>query len=803
MPYSADSLVVESIQRPGQDPSQSCFSCQANEVQMSVTPASPASRLSSTPQLDPASLPEMSRSRRSPKRVKQTPSPNQNLADRTSIPSVGLYPSRTRSSAVPRSSPQARRGLTHTDYAWTSPCQGPEKSLAGWGLSGRRRETSVPLVSARLVELFPSSQKPPENQLMCQQLSQTLSHFSLSQYSPPTPIMQGPQCASHQSTPPNAYVRERTPTSSYHWNTPRRCPVNSRNPRLPILSRDHVYPSTAPLPHLPSFLGSPFSSKTARGRYMYNATSPSEGPMTERIDQQTFDHSALDWMGETERMAEEITQVETVTEPEAVNEDSPMRPNPLSSGIRHEPSGSTSSLEDFSGSGASSASLPSLGRKSGERHVHPGVVSIWGEEGEDLDAEDFEPMTPSRQPYILCPEVEGAFLMSTKTARKSPAHSPVIAKKAISISPSERLSPLHDFLLDQGATDQTTPSYLPRLSEAKSTCSPASSSTPRFLSSSKTDVSRRLRAKQMKSRSPRSPVDCSIKLDGMMTDTEDNAPDRKRLSGRSSVCNPIANSLERAGRADSSSGSGVGLGILVSQEGTGQKVVRYIERSTSLSRSLSSESSCDIDPSPSKFLSARASARKPFPVLPSTCLDEIQRNPLAASGKATTTIPQTINVLKSHSIRPLLRRGITEPRMANEQVRNTPTNWLSSVYTPSADIKPSPAAFASTGLIKKKSGMTGLEIPKFGQALEVANSSRVSILTKAPARAYAKHNSGNINAVQSTRGLRRKGSTDFASGSNGSIGTAGEFEFATSPATPTKPGLKCKRFPNEPVRADT
>ena len=566
----------------------------------------------------------------------------------------------------------------------------------------------------------------------------------------------------------------------------------SRTPRLPILPRDHVYSSTAPLPYLPTFLGSPFSTKTARGRYTYDTASSSRGPMTEQVGQEIFGNSGLDWTGKTERNAEEITQDETGSEPQAANEDSPVRPSHTSSRTRHGTSSSASSLDDFSGSGESSASLPSLGRNSCDYHARPSVISIWGEGREDLNAEDFDPTTPSRQPFLLRREQEDGLLMSAKTAHRSPFHSPFIMKRATPASPSERLSPLHHFLLAQGVTDRTPPSCL----SPSSHCSVVSNFTPRLLLSAKTDVGLRLNAKQTRSRSPRSPIETPIDLEAEMTDTEENAPDRKRPSGRL-YGNPNAASLGGDGRVDSSSEIGIGLGILVSEEGSRHEPVRHTERSKPFSRSLSSESSTDIDPSPSKFLSARASASRRSPVLPSTCLDEIRRNSLAAYINTPTTSTQLVDSLPPCSVRPVLRRGITEPRAANEHDTNTSTNWLSSVYTPSADIIPSPAAFASTGLLKKKSGITGFEIPKFGQSLDLAKS-RVVVSTKAPARVDAKHTSYYVKAAQQARGLRRKGSALFASGSSGSIGKAADVECATSPATPTKLAPKCEVFPELP-----
>lgn len=142
-------------------------------------------------------------------------------------------------------------------------------------------------------------------------------------------------------------------------------------------------------------------------------------------------------------------------------------------------------------------------------------------------------------------------------------------------------------------------------------------------------------------------------------------------------------------------------------------------------------------------------------------------NPRRRTAAPTLEEPHPTKMMSS---RPFLRRGITEPReqMSRNQDLLFPGPHAFATPPPLfSDIKPSPAAFASTGLIKKRSGLPNVEIPQFGPI--------------APSVALPPQ-------VPKGRGLRRKGSTMFsASGSSGSIGgMTGMQDVQASPVTPTK-----------------
>ena len=298
---------------------------------------------------------------------------------------------------------------------------------------------SVPSVSARIA----SSAKPAQVELLTSvQLSQTLSHFSLTHSSPPYVNMQSSHCVTGpHATPSTSGPDHQLPASSVTSTTPRRPPAMTETPHLKPLSRERaVYPFTAPLPQLPRFLGSPFSTNSARGRYMYGSASPSKGFMTERIGQNDFHQPGLEWPGQSEWIADEVEdrQTEEQSDLEIENEDvSAALPQP-SSRSRRDTSGSTSSQDDFSGSGTSSASLLSLGRNSSEYHSRPSFVTIWGEEREGFHDDD-APATPIRQLFASIEEAEDALQMSAKTARQSPGLSPLISKTASPKSPQDRV----------------------------------------------------------------------------------------------------------------------------------------------------------------------------------------------------------------------------------------------------------------------------------------------------------------------------------------------------------------------------
>ncbi|WWC63567.1 uncharacterized protein I303_106171 [Kwoniella dejecticola CBS 10117] len=743
------------------------------------------------------SRPSTSSLPRSYKRAKSTPSPHSPIfLNQTSVSGSGSQPGPSR--AKPRAT-VARRLVEGSPQIRHSS-------------SDRRREMSVPL------------------------LSKELSHFSLSHSSPPE------ACQDEFRTPPlPTQTSLASPSEPASYSRPTGL-IRNKTPSTGS-SQDLTYPATAPLPQLSSFLGSPFSSKTARGSYTYQVTSPSlhanRVAMTERVaSESTFEAPDSEWLehdvGTTlllRRGSKEGKQTLMEGLPKA---------STGSGRLRRGTNGSTSSMDELSGSGASTASLLSLARSSMEQHSRPNIITIWDDPSYRLDEEDEQIGTPSRQlfarpndhiPLQIPSKARDASASSDRNNKKNTrpslprsAGQNALRKPHISTSPHSNL--IH--------RDQ-----LPS-SPGKSGRSPLSSFLPRLLKKV---------SQQSLRRSIVEPVD-----EDMLTDTEEASWNKGSLRGKSrnlwnktrsitSTRNPV-----EGGDHDASMGAGIGLGI---RRGSCQTYVRgTAEYSIDLSRSLSSDSSGDIETSPSRPFSARGSTslfvNPSLPASPSTSARPPSKSAFLVRSK-TITGQQAVTP-NSHQtggprpakMRPLLRRGITAPanhsassssHLSADSAFHTPTHILFD------DIKPSPAAFASTGLVKKKSGLPGVEIPKFGGGVEsepvgeikreqaaiqhgltrsielpspvspikpmfcprpplTATSTSTSFSSSTATDSTSNSNAAYIKNAQKTRGLRRKGSQMFtASGSIGSIDmmrsdSNRSARGGISPATPTKPGLQ-------------
>ncbi|RSH85623.1 hypothetical protein EHS25_003762 [Saitozyma podzolica] len=703
----------------------------------------------------------------SPKRAKSTPSPRSPLSASTgSGPSSGYRytstfgptstsgsgfgsgstststsgSSRRRYPYPPRPTLEDKRALTYDGQVVGSPYRSPsdESDLDGRGLP-RRRELSVPLLSA------------------------TLSHFSLSHSSPPLAAPRQP--AIFRSSPfrlpsdPSAAPRHPLRSSTSH------------TPSHP-LPRDHVYPSTAPIPHAASFLGSPFSSsKTYKANFSYSGESPSKMPFGTTVAQErsggagggksVFGHP--EWMDRSEWMVEQSLMLDEMADQDGEVE---AQAQGLGLGLglgmglripprlRRDTSGSIESMEDLSGSGASSTSLLSSGRSSGEQQIRPKCVAVWSSVEQDHDEHD--PSTPSRQ--LFSTEAADALQTSSDTAKAGQLFSPLIGK---TVSSTTQASPLQHIILSRDV--------------AKTTCPEVNSPT--------------LAKRTNKPRSrPRSPEDVEE-----LTDTEEPESTRRRRTKEALCETPTIR------KPDGSVTGGTAARPACSNR------ARFDD--TAMARSLSSESSTEIYASPSRPLSLRASGGKatPAPFFSAKLSSKVA--PPRGSGRPA---------------RPFLRRGVTEPTGPSSIDVNLLSAPVQYMHTPPSalfgDVRPSPAAFASTGLIKKKSGIT-VEIPKFGTASETA------AMTKEPTSAISptspispttvmsgghghvgrfvpeKRTSTNSTTgaaggagAQKSRGLRRKGSTMFAAtGSSGSVVEVCKV-FTGSPATPTKPTIQLTPF---------
>nr|XP_031863917.1 uncharacterized protein CI109_000561 [Kwoniella shandongensis]KAA5530989.1 hypothetical protein CI109_000561 [Kwoniella shandongensis] len=613
----------------------------------------------------------------------------------------------------------------------------------------------------------------------------------------------------------------------------------SRTPAIAPLPRDHIYPSTAPLPNLPSFLGSPFSTKTARGRYMYQTTSPSQNAakaiMTEHLPQGGyFEQQGLEWLENNEwsPVAEERDEFDEQTGTSGGLPHPPSR-------LRRRTNGSSSSMDDLSGSGTSSASLLSLARSSLDQQSRPNIRTIW-DEAQPVFHEDEEsdPTPPSRQLFGAS-TAEGALHISAKPPATIASPSPFVSQSAKpTATAAQQQSPYFMHVQSHTPISQPPSKYDGlSISPNKTNRTPFSSFIPRMLSSRK-------KSSSTKGASPslQATVD-----DEILTDTDEpselGSTRSKKFWGRGSFT--TARNPMEGGDFEPSLGVGLGLGMRRSSAG----------RAIDLARSLSSDSSGDIAASPSRPMSAKTStslfvkasprfspkesAQQSAPTRPSFP----GRKALVQGGsgtnipvKSSPNIP-TIGSLRQNKSRPPLRRGITEPA----ETQTPPNSGFLSVNTafntPTTaffgDVKPSPAAFASTGLVKKRSGISGAEIPRFGtdsepvgeakraeaavlhgmsaglpsplspikplpgsvlfSGLNIASSNGSS---NSDSTSTSNSNNTYIQNAQRTRGLRRKGSTMFtASGSIGSIDmirgdSRGSSKGCISPATPTKPGLQ-------------
>ncbi|WWC71323.1 uncharacterized protein I206_105277 [Kwoniella pini CBS 10737] len=774
---------------------------------LETSPAPPVTMiptsLTPSPQHAPSSYhssrPSTSSLPRSYKRVKSTPSPQSPiLHHQTSMSGSSGQPGPSR--AKPRAT-VARRLIEASPQA---------RRLDG----GRRREMSVPL------------------------LSRELSHFSLSHSSPPES-----NHGNSTTTPLATQPFLTSPAQVIQLSRPASFIGQAKTPSSAAVIKDHTYPSTAPLPQVSSFLGSPFSTKTARGRYVYHDVSPSTNAnkiaVTERIGgRDSFDESGLEWLENNDglplpprRGSKEGKQTMVEGLPQGMGG---------SGRLRRGTKGSTSSMDELSGSGASTASLLSLARNSMEQHSRPNIITVWDEVTYRLDEEDEGAPTPSRQLFANI-DSHMPLQMSSKASKPLRTSDQQVKTAARPFLPRSAGGKPQQSCKSSGSSsvekiDQDKQAFSP----SKTGRSPLSNFLPRLL---KKVSQQSLRRSFIEPGS-----------EDMLTDTEESTSTKgslrektKTLWSRTRSITSARNPME-GGDHESSLGAGIGLGI---RRGMPlNKYQRHADTGIDLSRSLSSDSSGDVETSPSRPFSARSSSSlfvKPsLPVAPSFDAKASDRSAFLARRKSVTGQNNNTpdhhlsNGLRSARDRPVLRRGITAPathsasstsHLSVESAFNTPTHILFG------DIKPSPAAFASTGLVKKKSGLPRVEIPKFGGGTEsepvgevkreqaaiqhgmlrtlelpspispikpvhyprpglTATSTSTSISSSSATASTTSSNAAYIQIAQKTRGLRRKGSQMFnASGSIGSVDmmrsdSNRSARGGISPATPTKPGLQ-------------
>ncbi|RXK42292.1 WEE/WEE-UNCLASSIFIED protein kinase [Tremella mesenterica] len=556
----------------------------------------------------------------------------------------------------------------------------------------------------------------------------------------------------------------------------------------------YVHPATAPLPHISAFLGSPFSSKDPRGGLIYESVSPSYGRVanTDRLPHHHLPQHNFDWLDDSEYIDE--------NEPQPIAELSQRRRNG---------SGSISSMDD-SNSGASSASLRSLGRSSMEGAVRPSIVTICeGFNEDEYHDDDEDPSTPCRTLFSGT-AVEDALPSSSRTACRSPRLSPLMFKRATSKTPvPQQMSPLQNFFSSR------TPSKNNIRDESPSTGrkSPLSSFIPRLLSS-----------KKNKQTTP-TPITSHQTTPATLHPT--TTPIRATTTSKIRFAH------------EGTDGGMVGLGINPSgrqQHGPSPVFKRPAVKLTP--RAQMSDSGSETEISPSRPLSARTSLARSTERSSGPSDQSIQGHPMnrrktmvgRLQGKTSPLKPVNDFRTVGSSGRPFFRRGLTDPHPPATHGTPNVTHLFADHHfqTPPAmfnDIKPSPAAFASTGLVKKKSGVNPLVIPKFDTDMRSITQSRsaaqisptVPTRTNSPGSPLSPLKSTRpgfaipslpssgrsvltstssqgdllVHAGQKSRGLRRKGSQMFTSGSVSSIGDSTRLSPVASPATPIK-GLATK-----------
>ncbi|ORY35673.1 hypothetical protein BCR39DRAFT_511438 [Naematelia encephala] len=714
-------------------------------VTTTPTPAGPSRPRVEPSQRSPKSTGgRLTGSSRSPKRARQTPPPVPADVPLSSTPT----PNTRRSHLAKRGTPSS--AADKGKHAQTGQCTVEAEHLGGrdrWGLPIRRREMSVPL------------------------LSQTLSHFSLSQTSPISPMMSRHFLVSPgRRSSPSALLEQPSPPN--HSFTPRRLPSYLHRDEGSYGQFSVPHPSTAPLPHVASFLGSPFSSKVDRGRYCYQSMSPTR-PQTERLNCGNLQDQGLEWLDSSEWMVDEA-----LVASDSDDEELSVRP-------RRETSGSSSSIDDFSGSDTSTTSLSSLNRNSGDAH-RPHIVTGWSDPSlADVD-NDEDPVTPSRQLFAGSDLVDGVLHMSTKTSRNESAGSPVPSRWTPS---SLSRSPLQHFL--RSRSSQVTPISDQASLTAKSKKSPLSVLLPRLLSSTKRDMRTCENSKSL-------PQGDDNEVE-RMTDTEGS--DTSSASALAARKSHVAKPRTMSDATDSGLpiAGGIGLGI----SGTGGRSFSGSLRGkpSPPQATSSSDSSTEINNSPSRFVSLRTST---------TRLSTSGRLSAPAAHIVRSRSNSGLMAPSGHSFRtgklngrPQLRRGITEPRTYQDPRHLSPGAGVQTPVHLFADVKPSPAAFASTGLVKKRSGIASITIPTFSDKLKDASDSPISPLKPLSSFPHSLHldlvpgsdaSLNYVKAAQKARGLRRKGSQMFASGSSGSVSENSGTVVPTSPTTPTKPSLGLVSF---------
>lgn len=426
------------------------------------------------------------------------------------------------------------------------------------------------------------------------------------------------------------------------------------------------FPCTEPMPVIHSLLGSPFNT-TRPQLYPYELASPTViakggySVQEEGVAEQNGTDRVPEWSPEW-------------------RENKDVLPELLGAGA-----GSPSMLQarnnscaSDDGSWTSSSSFFSSTRQASSS-ARPTYVSIWGDEGKFGD-EHHDLSTPNRK---LFSQSHTAHTRPHSSSSNPP--SPLTSQTLLASPPSSfehfTTAPLTRIVTASPTTDRNGGALLSR--------SPISGYLPRMTSS----------ARKADERSDMLPFENMLELDAKTIMSQ------RRISEplQHSSADAFAAFLARCGgdRATRSDASAHGHGpvsppaAFPSSEGDDFELspLRTVSnRVATQTASVKRDKVPTFAPSPSSSLQSIK-----------TRLDKLKNSPRNGNAGGPSRSQSTRVTASARAVRPDLRRGVTEPR-AVPQI-GTPVSQLFG------DDKPSPAAFASTGLVKKKGGRFSL--PRF------------------------------------------------------------------------------------------
>lgn len=433
-------------------------------------------------------------------------------------------------------------------------------------------------------------------------------------------------------------------------DTPRRLPRLRRlNTPAPLATRDLGYPNTAPMPVIHSLLGSPFDSKPKL--YPLELQSPTWLAKPPPKEEMPVWHA--DWMEEKDVL-----------------------PELQESSYGPAPRGSYTSTAEDSGSCTSASSL-----FSSERHAprpsssRPSVVGIWDHDTTFYDDEVVP--TPNRQLFGKS-RVNDNIVLSTRLLQSSPGQTSPLMGKRVLPSPT-------------GSSQHPSPRPL-----ALSRIASAASSTH-----------------ALENEPIHSPTQ-----NGIVTAS---TRDRGRISaepfdeGHLSI--PGDSLLLHRRTSDPVQSSGDAFAVFLARCGGNratQSEMASHDRSSPPPPEPSSEpNDHDLELSPLRSVAQRIpglpprSGSAPLPLAVKTRIERPKNFPDANAPSAPSMTPKR-GTKGGAASRPVLRRGVTLPQLP--QVPSIPSfgTPISQLF---GDDKPSPAAFASAGLVKKRGGRTSF--PRF------------------------------------------------------------------------------------------